>query len=546
MKRRLPTRSATPIADDPGSDDVERRILQRRLSAFGRIAAAFILSYLLAFNYVNLLNESFDWTTNRSNTLHLFAAVVMAGVWLASWRGQPTLGTLKGIDAAGFWLAGVAFTVSVWTADPAGSRNWAMQLELANLMVARSVLVPSSGPRTIVLCGALVPWVVYAAYLFEVRRGQPIAEIVRHTAEGFLACSISVGIATLASQVIFGLRARIRDARRIGQYTLAEKVGEGAMGVVYRAQHSMLRRSTAIKLLPPEKSDARARARFEKEVQHTSQLTHPNTVAIYDYGRTRDGVFYFAMEYLDGLNLEQLVRRFGPQPPARVVYLLRQACSSLAEAHEAGLVHRDVKPANLVLCQRWGEADVVKVVDFGLVGVSASAIDRSSDDLLPKGTPLYMSPESIDSPGDVEPRSDLYSLGTVAYYLLTGRHVFEAETITDILLHHLTTTPKPPSARSGPFQIPPALDALVMACLAKKPADRPRSAAALKAALGACDGVGEWTQQQAKTWWEEFRHEARPTDLPAGAGTLALDIDLTGRTSEAAEEYPASPVRGAR
>ena len=514
-----------------GPESVERRILQRRLSAFGRIAAAFIASYLLAFNYVNLLNpnESFaKQVGDRSNQLHFSAALVMLGAWLLSRNGAPSLFVLRAIDAVAFLLTGVAFTVAVWVADPTGARNWAMQLELANLMLARSVLVPSSGPRTMVLCASLAPWATYAAYVFDTRRGLPGFDVMRRTVEAFVTCSIAIGVATLASQVIFGLRAKIRAAHQIGQYTLIEKMGEGAMGVVFRANHAMLRRSTAIKLLPPEKSGADARARFEQEVQHTSRLTHPNTVAIYDYGRTREGVFYYAMEYLDGLNLEQLVRRFGAQPPARVVHLLKQVCASLAEAHAAGLVHRDVKPANLVLCERWGSADVVKVVDFGLVRGFATSAQGLPDQSLAIGTPLHMSPEAIHSPDTVESRSDLYAVGTVAYYLLTGVHVFDGPTVNEVLLHHLKTPPTPPSTRAVQ-PIPKELDRLVMSCLAKAPADRPPSALALQEALSACPGVGEWTQLQAKAWWEQFRR-SEPSKGPAvGAETIALGVDLSGR-----------------
>ena len=533
MIRRAVEWAASPDLARP--DVVERRILQRRLSAYGRIASAFIVSYLVAFNYVNLLNVQApfaDWAWNGSNLLHLFGALVMAGAWLAIRKGEPSLTTLKAIDAAAFLLTGVAFTSSVLVADPSGTRNWAMQIELANLMLARSVLVPSSGPRTMVLCAALVPWATYSEYVFDLRRGLPHFDILRHTAEAFVSCSIAVGIATLASQVIFGLRARIREAHLIGQYTLMEKVGEGAMGVVYRANHAMLRRSTAIKLLPPEKSDSDARSRFEHEVQHTSRLTHPNTVAIYDYGRTGEGVFYFAMEYLDGLNLEQLVRRFGPQPPARVVHLLKQVCGSLAEAHAAGLVHRDVKPANLVLCERWGSADVVKVVDFGLVRGFSGISQGSPEQTQAMGTPLHMSPESILSPEAVEPRSDLYAVGTVAYYLLTGRHVFEAATVPELLRHHLKTLPIRPS-KLVDQPIPKALDELVMSCLAKDPEDRPRSALALREALGACEGLGEWTDAQARSWWEQFRAVALRVEPKAGAETvaetIALDVDLKDR-----------------
>jgi|CXWL01.1.fsa_nt_gi serine/threonine-protein kinase len=527
-----------------GPDSIERKILQRRLSAYGRIVAAFLGAYLLVFNYVNLLNPAYswrDWAWNGSNLLHAAAALAMVVVWLACRTVDRSMRFLWALDAAGLLFVGLAFIASVHVSDPSGSRNFAMQLELANLMLARSVLVPSSGQRTMVLCAALVPFATLAVADFDVRRGFGGVTVIRHGAEAFVSCSIAVGIATIASQVIFGLRAKVRAATMVGQYTLLEKLGEGGMGVVYLASHAMLRRSTAVKLLPPDKSDDWARERFENEVQHTSKLTHPNTVAIYDYGRTRDGVFYFAMEYLDGLNLQDLVSRFGPQSPARVVHILRQICGSLAEAHAVGLVHRDVKPANLLLCERGGRSDVVKVVDFGLVRGFVGG-GESASDVAAVGTPLHMSPESIRSPETVEPRSDIYAVGTVAYYLLTGVQVFGGATIQEIFAGHLYKEAAPPSTRfSG---IPKALDALVLSCLAKDVGERPISALALREALGAIEGLGPWTQRDAHEWWGRYRNA--PSAAPeTGAATdattdltrtIRLDVDLKSRAAAAAPD----------
>jgi serine/threonine protein kinase len=233
---------------------------------------------------------------------------------------------------------------------------------------------------------------------------------------------VAVAVATACSRVIYGLRREVRLARRLGQYTLEEKLGEGGMGVVYRARHALLRRPTAVKLLKGERLGEASLRRFEREVLLTASLSHPNTVSVYDFGRTPDGVFYYAMEYLEGLSLEQLVAEEGAQPPGRVVHVLRQVLGALAEAHGVGLVHRDVKPDNVILCERGGLSDVAKVVDFGLVK-DLDAADALSHEGMLVGTPLYLAPEAIRSP-DTDPRADLYSLGAVAYFLLTGKHVF--------------------------------------------------------------------------------------------------------------------------
>lgn len=534
-----------PARQSIAPDTIERKILQRRLSAYGRIVAAFLASYLVAFNYINVLNPAYAWRDliwNGSNLLHAAAAVVMILVWLSCRTVDRPMNVLRALDSAGFLMVGAAFTASVWVSDPGGSRNYAMQLELANLMVARSVLVPSSGQRTIALCAALVPFATLAAWDFDVRRGLPTVDVIRHSVETFVSCSIAVGTATVASQVIFGLRAKVRAAFMVGQYTLIEKLGEGGMGVVYLASHAMLKRSTAVKLLPPEKSDAWARDRFEEEVQLTSKLTHPNTVAIYDYGRTRAGVFYFAMEYLDGIDLLGLVERFGPQPPARVVHILKQICASLAEAHGAGVVHRDIKPANLLLCERGGRSDVVKVVDFGLVHGFAPESATPGSEVRAVGTPLHMSPESILSPKSIGPRSDIYAVGTVAYFLLSGANAFEADTVEKIFEGHLSLKPTPLAERTG-GTVPPALDALVLACLAKDPADRPASAKALRDLLRECEGVGRWTQKEARKWWTTYwaSDPAAPAAQRAAndaSGTSQLDVDFKGREVPSQQNPP--------
>ena len=303
------------------------------------------------------------------------------------------------------------------------------------------------------------------------------------------------------------LRGQVQAARRLGQYTLVEKLGEGGMGTVYRAHHALLRRPTAIKLIHHREGRELARARFEREVQLMSALTHPNTVVVYDYGHTPEGVFYYAMEYIDGVTLEELVALDGAQPPERVVHLVRQICAALSEAHAIGLVHRDIKPANVMLCNRGGIPDFVKVLDFGLAKqLSAAESDtKLSQSATLLGTPHYMAPEAILGKGPVDERVDIYAVGAVAYFLLTGSLVFTGGTVVEICTKHLSIPPQPPSERLG-RPVPSELEALVLRCLEKDPAKRPASAEELGRALGELD-VGVWGAEQAQSFWRE--HGAR-------------------------------------
>ena len=252
------------------------------------------------------------------------------------------------------------------------------------------------------------------------------------------------------------------EARRLGQYTLEEKIGAGGMGSVYRARHAMLRRPTAVKLLDPEKMSTNSIARFEREVQLTSQLNHHNTITVYDYGRTQEGVFYYAMEYLEGITFHDLVERFGPLPEGRVVHLLRQVCGSLAEAHASGVIHRDVKPANLILTCRGGVYDMVKVLDFGLVkAFGGEQDDRLTASHSMTGTPSYMSPEAISHPETVDARTDIYAIGAVGYYLLTGTPVFTGNGLVELCRKHVQEPPEPPSRRLG-RPVSPALEGILL------------------------------------------------------------------------------------
>jgi serine/threonine protein kinase len=278
------------------------------------------------------------------------------------------------------------------------------------------------------------------------------------------------------------------------------------MGVVYKGQHAMLRRPTAIKMLDVDHVNENSIKRFEREVQITCNLNNPHTVAIYDYGRTPEGVFYYAIEYLDGLNLQTLVEQDGPQPEGRVVSILRQVCASFYEAHSSGLVHRDIKPANIMLNRRGAEPDVVKVLDLGLVKAmdDGKQGQQSRSDM--SGTPLYMSPEAIQTPESVDACSDLYAVGAVGYFLLTGQTAFSARTLGELCQQHLTAIPE--SQRLG-RAISPELEHAILACLEKSRAKRPQTARDLAAMLDRA--VQTWTLDDAEAWWS--RHE-RGQQLP--------------------------------
>ncbi|MCM2307176.1 MAG: serine/threonine protein kinase [Sulfuritalea sp.] len=296
---------------------------------------------------------------------------------------------------------------------------------------------------------------------------------------------------------------RRKPGQQIGPYRVIRQIGAGAISNVYLAEHRLLKRPVALKVLKPQASSDEWIARFEREVQSTSLLRHPNTITIYEYGRGPNGLFYYAMEYLEGLSLADLVERYGPVPPARTAYILRQACASLWEAHSCGLVHRDIKPQNIMLCEISGERDVVKVLDFGLVKqVSGVATRDLTGSMRILGTPLYMSPERIRNPADADARADIYALGAVGFHLLTGRRLFETETEHDLTYHVLHEEPRLASDCS-PFAVPAELDALIGRCLEKDPAARPQNIAEVAGALDALLVHAPWTRRQIDAWWEK-------------------------------------------
>ncbi len=320
-------------------------------------------------------------------------------------------------------------------------------------------------------------------------------------------------------------RAEELRQKRLGPYVLEEKIGEGGMGKVYRAKHALLLRPTAVKILPPEKSSPKSIARFEQEVHLTSRLKHPNTISIYDFGRTENGLFFYAMEYLEGIDLEKFVHLEAKVPPPRVIHILLQVCASLHEAHQAGLVHRDIKPANIMLCSRGGAVDLVKVLDFGMVRdqrlCREQKSDRTSQDDGLSGTPLYMAPEAFTDPLSVDRRADIFAVGAVGFFLLAGKTLFEGQTLQGVMQHHLAGNEFSVEAllqESGQQEhyLDRRLVQVIGRCLASNPGDRFQNVDELRAQLAQCHTAGHWSEEQAAKWWEQF--------CPADLGTQQEDL----------------------
>jgi serine/threonine-protein kinase len=459
-----------------------------------------------------------------------FGLTTMAFVW---WRlvGKPlSLATLYRLDLVYSVGIGASFGASAYLQYKLHAAGYLSLLWGAFTVYARALIVPSSGRRTaIASIAAFVPMTLAAAALSPL--GQEMPGWAYFLGYLFLAI-VPIWLATAGSQTIYGLRQQVTAAQQLGQYTLGRKIGEGGMGAVYLAHHVMLRRPTAVKLLLPDRVGSAANLeRFEREVQLMSQLTHPNTVAVFDYGRDPQGMFYYAMEYLGGgIDLADLVRRYGPQPSGRVAQILEQVCGALQEAHDRGLVHRDIKPANIILCERGGLPDVAKVLDFGLVKELTADTGASTQVIL--GTPAYIAPEIVTDPSAIGPAVDLYSLGAVGYYLLTGKRLFEGKTQVDVCIQHVTKAPTPPS-QAVSIYIQPELEAILMRCLAKKPEERFASAADLAEALRALPLARDWGPAEARRWWAEVHAQDAEKAAVAQTPTMTITVDLGDRARDA-------------
>jgi serine/threonine-protein kinase len=368
-----------------------------------------------------------------------------------------------------------------------------------------SLFIPNTARRASVVLGIMVllPLLIMLSTWF-------LDPVIAQTYDGtlifssflrlFLAAATGVaGVATISR-----LRVEAFEAKQLGQYKLRRLIGEGGMGEVYLAEHLLMKRPVAIKLIRPNKAnDPQALARFEREVRATAKLSHWNSIEIFDYGHTPDGTFYYVMEYLPGMSLAEMVERYGALPPERVIFLLAQVCDALGEAHDLGLLHRDIKPGNIYSAIRGGKCDVAKLLDFGLAKpiyqTDAPSLDLTAAGSI-TGSPLYMSPEQASGQSEPDARSDIYALGAVAYFLLTGRPPFNGENPIQVLLAQATQEVTPPSRHRR--EIPADLEQIVLRCLAKQPSERYSSTVELADALRACSSHGRWNHRTADTWWD--------------------------------------------
>ncbi|MGA2797730.1 MAG: serine/threonine-protein kinase [Thermoguttaceae bacterium] len=482
-------------------------LLRQRLQA-----AALILSVLLAVTFIgNLFSEYAPFIVLRVAIVIFFIVIF---IFLQSARDFSLTG-LRWIEAALFgavavqfvlmmrtrmvFFAGMEEAVSVVAAQYAYFAAWAF------LILTYGILMPNTWQRAlaVLLPTAFLP----LGLILWLRMRNPAIHYALDADKmntPVMLPFLAVMVAVFGAYIIHSIRREAFTARQLGQYVLKTKLGAGGMGEVYQAEHQLLKRPCAIKLIKPDKvAEPAVLTRFEREVQATAKLTHWNSIEIYDYGRSDDGTFYYAMELLPGLGLDDIVKFHGPLPPARAVHFLRQACKALREAHAKGLIHRDIKPANIFAAERGGIYDVVKLLDFGLVREqSGEAEDMQLTQVGTfSGSPLYMCPEQKRSYHNLDARSDIYSLGAVAYFLVTGRPPFVGDNIYDIIAAH-ARDPVTPASELNPA-VPQDLELVINRCLAKMPANRFQDVDTLEKALAACACADQWTEDQAAAWWRE-------------------------------------------
>jgi serine/threonine-protein kinase len=529
-RSRFPKLLAARLGSLPEGATEELRFVQDRVALLGRLTFFISGMFLMAVAAADTIRQvhRVDPMGRVSHAAGTLIAFFMWQVLRSKRQFSPS--ALLAFDLLGTCCICVSFVgMGQFAVQPYG--YYTAMLAVTHVSITRAMVVPSEPRRTFLLgLASFAGFLVMRSTLPLTPDAIELGGRGRGIVEAALWSTAGIAVSTVASKVIYGLQKRAREALQLGQYTLEEKIGQGGMGEIYRARHAMLRRPTAVKLLLGDGTETQLR-RFEKEVQLTARLTHPNTISIYDYGRTPDGIFYYAMELLEGMTLEELVERHGPLPPARAIHLLLQVCGALNEAHRVGLIHRDIKPANIFICRRGEIADFVKVLDFGLVRELSRGDDTSQTNVnAVVGTPLYMSPEAIREPDSVDALTDLYGLGGVAYFLVTGSAPFRGKTVLEVCAHHLHSLPPPPSTRAA---VPADLERVILDCLEKSKEARPQTARDLQRALEACADAGKWQSRDADAWWESAAVSRR---VPESATAPSLGSgEQTRRTLVAAD-----------
>ncbi len=472
-----------------------------------------IVAPLLGHNHAMYMHMAWPYPGNWISWIGL--AISLTTFFLVGrLKGRPQ--TLLNVSHANMILgAGLVAILMHWFPVIDASRiSW-----LCLIIVTYPSIVPTSPVKTLLISlvvASMDPLAIWIAHLRGVSFHVDTFALVWYILPNY----ISVGLAMIPSTMIAGLGRQVNRARELGSYQLGELLGRGGMGEVYHARHRLLARPAAIKLIRPEtlgagSSDAAQVViqRFCREAQAAAVLRSPHTINLYDFGVTDDGVFYYVMELLEGLDLESLVRRFGPLPAARTAFLLRHSCHSLGEAHARGLIHRDIKPSNIFTCRLGLSVDFVKVLDFGLVkhhadGKHDQTVLLTQPDVT-TGTPAFMAPEMALGERTIDSRVDIYALGCVGYWLLTGKLVFEADTPVKMMLQHIQSTPAPPS-RYAEQDVPPELDRIILQCLAKNPDERPADTMLLASMLGGLSLREQWTKERAEQWWETHHPATAP------------------------------------
>lgn len=516
-------RATTGLPPDLLSRAASRLQVLAWLYAFTFFMAAFFPALLFPDIRRHLLEHPAHWVPGVTS----IAVGVLVALAIGMVRLRPALVTVLALAFEVVSSYGIAAAEFLQPGSLNMGATWIGLSWVAVWMLLFNVVVPTV-PRYAVMAALLSVTAVPVMVLISLSVFPPTSPpngILVFLAFGFPYLLVVI-MAYVGARVVYNLGTEVTRARELGSYVLEERLGAGGMGEVWRASHRLLARPAAIKLIRSPEPGTPAgipddlRRRFEREAQVIAQLRSPHTVTLFDFGIAQEGTFYYVMELLEGVDAEALINRFGPIPAERVVHILRQMCHSLSEAESCGLVHRDIKPANIFLCRYGEDCDFVKLLDFGLVkafgepggelrGREGPALTREN---LVQGTPAFIAPEQALGERDLDGRADIYAIGCVGYWLLTGQFVFTADTTMGYLVHHIHTPARPPST-IAPSPIPPRLDEVILACLAKEPAQRPQSARELSCRLQEVDGADRWNAATAKAWWDAH--------LPASAGSSA-------------------------